>query len=196
MSKISIHIAQSKEFPEAALLISRAMINNPIVAAVFQGKQQLMEAITRIAFERLPGQVYLAQDKGQIVGVMRVVEWPNCFPASMEGLELLPSMSMASKGSLTRLKEWQQVWAQHDPKEHHWHIASLAVLPERQRQGIGKQLAKHFCDFVDSKSSAGYLETDKKENVSYYEGFGFKVIGETPIFNEPNWFMWRPKRQG
>lgn len=192
MNKVSIHIAQPTELPEAVLLTSRAMINNPVVAAVFRGRQERMKVATKIAFERLPGQVYLAKDEGQIVGVMRLTQWPNCFPSSIQRLKLVPS-ALALKGSLLGLMKWQHVWAQHDPKEHHWHIASLAVLPERQRQGIGRQLVNHFCDFIDSRGSVGYLETDKKENVSYYEGFGFKIIGEAAILNEQSWFMWRPK---
>src|SRR4030042_2539038 len=193
MSKISIQIAQSKEFQEAALLTSRAMINNPVVAAVFQGRQKRVEAIIRISFEYMPGEIHVAKDKEQIVGVMRIVEWPKCFPTPIERLKLLPSLFKASKGSLPCLSKWQRAWARHDPQEHHWHIPQLAVLPGRQRQGIGKQLVKHFCDFIDSKGSAAYLETDKKDNVSYYENFGFKVIREAPILKEPNWFMWRPK---
>ena len=37
----------------------------------------------------------------------------------------------------------------------------------------------------------GYLETDKPENVTLYERFGFKVTGEAKVFGVPNWFKWR-----
>jgi predicted N-acetyltransferase YhbS len=72
-------------------------------------------------------------------------------------------------------------------------------LPSRRRgkrQGIGTQLVSHYCDFIDSKGAPGYLEIDVKENVSYYERFGFKVIDEAPILDVPNYFMWRQKSQG
>jgi len=196
MSMISIRVAQPEELSEAALLTSHAMMNNPMVATAFGGMQERMEAATKIAFERLGGQVYLAEDGGQLVGVMRVTESPNCFPSPMTRLRVLPSMLLSVKSSLPALMKWQQVWAQHDPKEHHWHVAALAVLPERQRQGVGTQLMKHFCGYVDSSGGSGYLETDVKDNVSYYEGFGFSVIGEASILNNPNWFMWRPKSRG
>ena len=194
MSMISIRIAQPKDLPEAAHLTSRAMVSNPLVVATFGGRQARWEAATKVAFERLGGQVYLAEDNGQIVGVMRVTESPNCFPSPKTRLRVLPSMVKSLKGSLLPLMKWQQVWERHDPKEHHWHIAALAVLPERQKQGIGTQLMKNLCGYVDSNGGSSYLETDDKDNVFYYEGFGFSVIGEASILDCPNWFMWRPKK--
>lgn len=196
MSKITVNTAQPTELPEAALLTSRAMIHLPHSTAIFQGKLERMEAAFRIKFERLPGQVFLTKDEGQIVGVMRLVEWPQCKLSPKEALKMLPVILMALKGSMPRAMKFQQVWAQHDPKKHHWHLDPLAVLPERQRQGIGTQLMNHFCEHVDSHEAAGYLETTTMDNVHFYERFGFSVIGETSILGLPAWLMWRPKSQG
>ena len=71
----------------------------------------------------------------------------------------------------------------------------LAVAVFNNEQEIGKKLVKHYCDFLDSTCSAGYIETDRDVNVPFYESFGFKVIDEGPILNVPNWYLWRGKKQ-
>ena len=50
----------------------------------------------------------------------------------------------------------------------------------------------HFCTIVDAAGDAAYLETDKPENVGYYERFGFETIGELDVLGVRNWFMRRP----
>ena len=190
---VPIQITQPTELLEAALLTSRTLITSPVIAAVFGERQQRMDAAVKLAFERLSCRIYAAKDDGRIVAAMRVTESPTCFPASMERLRLLPSL-LALDGSLRNFVKWQKAWEQHDPKEPHLHISSLAVLPEKQKQGVGRQLVDHFCNLADSKSLAGYLETDRKENVSYYERFGFELVGEGAILNQQNWFMLRPRR--
>ena len=37
-----------------------------------------------------------------------------------------------------------------------------------------------------------YLETDKIENVRFYERFGFRVVGGTDVLGTGTWFMNRP----
>ncbi len=44
---------------------------------------------------------------------------------------------------------------------------------------------------VDDAREAAYLETDRPENVSFYERFGFEVTGEQRVIGVANWFMLR-----
>ena len=79
----------------------------------------------------------------------------------------------------------------HDPKQPHWHLDPLGVLPERQGQGIESRLLQYFCERVDQCGVPAYLETDKPENVRLYERFSFSVTGEAPVYGVPTWLMWR-----
>jgi ribosomal protein S18 acetylase RimI-like enzyme len=83
------------------------------------------------------------------------------------------------------------VWTKHDPKEPHWHIGPIGVLPAVQGQGVGKALLGSFLQMADEDGSMAYLETDVDRNVSLYEHFGFEVIGQTDIFGVNNRFMRR-----
>ncbi len=65
------------------------------------------------------------------------------------------------------------------------------MLPERQGQGLGRQLLTYFCEHVDRLGMAAYLETDKPENVRLYQRFNFEVTSEALVLGVPNWFMWR-----
>jgi hypothetical protein len=49
-----------------------------------------------------------------------------------------------------------------------------------------------FCAIADDFRSLSYLETDKRENVRFYQKFGFMVMGEAEVLGVANWFMSRP----
>jgi ribosomal protein S18 acetylase RimI-like enzyme len=44
---------------------------------------------------------------------------------------------------------------------------------------------------MDAAGEDAYLETDKPENVRFYERFGFEVVGEQEVIGVPNWYMAR-----
>jgi GNAT superfamily N-acetyltransferase len=44
-------------------------------------------------------------------------------------------------------------WANHDPRERHWHLGPIGVHPEHQGQGIGKAMLGPFLKMVDAQRS-------------------------------------------
>ena len=57
--------------------------------------------------------------------------------------------------------------------------------------GIGSRLMEAFAERMDRAGDLAYLETDKPENVTFYQRFGFEVIDEALVLGTPNWFMLR-----
>jgi hypothetical protein len=53
---------------------------------------------------------------------------------------------------------------------------------------------REHCQRLDADGLVGYLETDKPENVRFYERSGYEVIGEAAVVGVPNWFMRRAPR--
>ena len=47
---------------------------------------------------------------------------------------------------------------------------------------------------MDESRFTAYLETDKRENVAFYERFGFEVVGEDEVLGVRNWFMLRSSK--
>ena len=50
---------------------------------------------------------------------------------------------------------------------------------------------EEYCEEHDRSSFAGYLETDRPENVSFYRRFGFEVTGDIMVLGVANYLMWR-----
>jgi hypothetical protein len=62
------------------------------------------------------------------------------------------------------------------------------------RAGSGSLIVQEHCHRLDRAHEVGYLETDKRENVRFYERFGFAVMAEEPVIGVPNWFKRREPR--
>ncbi len=188
---ITIEPLRPEEIPALAAVMGKAYVTSPLAIAALGPNLGRNEGIMNIILKRFSGQAFVAKDDGQIVGGMKMVEWPNCQLPPLKMLPLLPSMLKVLGGSIINVFKWLPAWAKLDPKQPHWHFGPFSVLPERQRQGIGSKLLTYFCERVDRLGAAAYLETDKPENVRLYQRFGFEVTSEAPVLGVPNWFMWR-----
>ena len=49
-----------------------------------------------------------------------------------------------------------------------------------------------YIEHLNQERSAGYLETDKPENVEFYKKFGFAVQRQEQLIGTMIWYMWRP----
>jgi predicted N-acetyltransferase YhbS len=59
--------------------------------------------------------------------------------------------------------------------------------------GVGSALMHRYLAHLKQEQAAGYLETDRPENVEFYKKFGFAVQHEEEIIGTPTWTMWRPE---
>lgn len=81
------------------------------------------------------------------------------------------------------------------PTEPHWYLAVLGVDPNFQGRGMGGALLRARLVDCDRTGLPVYLETQKPENLPYYERFGF-AVSHTVDKQEcpPLWGMWRDPR--
>ncbi len=186
------------DLPDAIGILARGMRDNPLhVAAFGEDPDHRVASLTQMFNGVIPMQPepLRASADGAVVGVCGYGPPPDCMVQMFGQLpaEQFPPFS-ADAGEQGRLVEWLQTWGKHDPAEPHFHLGPVAADAGKQGQGIGSAMMQAFCDRVDRDGALAYLETDKAENVSFYEKFGFETVGEAPVIGVDNWFMRRPAK--
>jgi ribosomal protein S18 acetylase RimI-like enzyme len=189
-------IAES-EVADAVGVLARGMRDNPLHLAAFgDDPGHRLHSLTGLFRMVISGQSepLRAAEDGTVVGTCGLAEPGACVGVVVRaaGGQLPPIPGDPEE--VRRVGEWLTAWGQRDPDEPHWHLGPIAADAGRQGQGIGSALMEAFCARVDDTGNAAYLETDKAENVRFYEKFGFATTGEAPVIGVPNWFMRRPPR--
>ena len=185
-----------EEVSEAVGVLARGMRDNPLHVAAYGGDpERRLRCHARLMgglFRAFPAQerICAARD-GSLVGVTGVAAVGTCQPSATQRLRLLPSVVALGPSTAARLGSWFSTWAKRDPDEAHVHLSPLAVDAHLQGQGIGSLIMQEHCRRLDGAREVGYLETDKPENVRFYERFGFEPVGQEPVIGVPNWFMRR-----
>ncbi len=63
----------------------------------------------------------------------------------------------------------------------HWYLLLLGVSPQKQGTGLGGVLLKELLDRADRDNLAVYLDTFKRDNLSFYQKYGFEVKQQLSI---------------
>jgi GNAT superfamily N-acetyltransferase len=199
---LSLRELQRAELHGAARLLGRAMRDNPIHVRAFriQNDERRCRAVTRLFVPALQGLyrrglVLGAFCEGTLVGVCGMARPGLCQPTVLEKLSVVPWVLFGNPISTTqRVLTWTREWSRRDLLEPHWHLGPVAVESHLQGQGIGAAMIDDFCARMDQFKTPSYLETDKFENVGFYQKFGFTVIAKAEVLKVPNWFLSRPPR--
>lgn len=190
------------EVGQAANVLARGMRDNPLhVAALGQHPAVRVQALAGLfrgflAMEvAKKGRVVGAFQNGTMVGVCGMMRPGCCQLAPAEKVTLLPKLlwHCGFKGTGRFLSQFGN-WSRHDLQTPHWHLGPVGIVPELQGQGIGSQLMRDFCAFLDAGKAAAWLETDKEINVTFYRRHGFEVVAEDTVNGVANWFMERSAR--
>ncbi|MEN8173444.1 MAG: GNAT family N-acetyltransferase, partial [Chloroflexota bacterium] len=195
MDPFDIKPMHPTDIEEAAEVLSRAMVSNPIHAAVYQGKNeterlQIQDKFLTMLRDR-PKETILAVKGNQIIGVCRsfICRGDHAIPQEIQ--ELLDTSDSNLSSFKDRNNTWQGTWARRDPSIRHNHLGPIGVLPAYQGLGVGTLLMENYCKLVDEQALPAYLETDKSSSVSFYSKFNFTLIDKTEILAVMNYFMWR-----
>ena len=140
------------------------------------------------------GEVWAATERGRVLGS---ASWlppgaiPRPFARELRIYAACARALLSCRNRRTGLRLLDAVERAH-PTEPHWHLALLGVDPGHQRRGLGSALLRPVLDRCDRDLDAAYLETQKPDNLVYYERFGFRVIDEIRVADSPTvWLMWR-----
>jgi GNAT superfamily N-acetyltransferase len=187
------------EQAEAVGVLARGMRDNPMHVAALgadpDSRVARLESMFGVLFDVVAAQTPIcAKREGVIVGVTGMALSPGCMPRTREQLRMMPRVLGLGPRTTARVIRWTGAWAKRDPDEPHSHLGPLAVDAHLRGQGIGSAIMEEYCRRVDAAGTLGYLETDKPENVGFYERFGFATVAEARVLGVPNWFMRRGRR--
>ncbi|SES49305.1 GNAT family N-acetyltransferase [Actinokineospora terrae] len=87
-------------------------------------------------------------------------------------------------------------FAAHHPARPHHHLALLAVVPEKQGQGLGEALLRHHHAVLDTAGVAAFLEASTPASVRLYKREGYSPLGEPYALPDGPlmWPLWRQPR--
>jgi ribosomal protein S18 acetylase RimI-like enzyme len=187
----------ASEIEEALDVLARGMRDNPLHIAAFgedsERRRRRFRGLMAAAFSirDFSHTLVARREDGVIVGVCGMMPPGNCLPDFGQRLRLLPTLLSIGPRAVGRTMRWLGVWEKHDPEECHWHLGPLAVDAHLQGMGVGSRMMQVFCAQMDAAREDAYLETDKPENVRFYERFGFELVGEGEVLGVTNYFMRR-----
>lgn len=204
LSRFVLRQLRRDEIYVAAQLLGRGMCDNPMNIRAFgiEDRERRSQAMTRFfravlegMYER--GVIMGAFDNACLVGVCVSAGPQSCQPKTIEKLRVFPTILFGNPiATPLRVLKWVGEWARRDPKEPHWHLGPIAVDGRLRGRRIGSAMLTRFCGEMDDKNALSYLETDKSENVGFYQRFGFSVVAKAEVLGIPNWFMSRlPPKQ-
>lgn len=97
------------------------------------------------------------------------------------------------EASFQRLKQFEKAAERNEPKEPHYFVGMLGVLPEEQGNGYARLLLEEVRDMSRRAGCSGVaLSTEDPANLPFYEHIGFSVLGSARVEDMPTWSMWWP----
>jgi ribosomal protein S18 acetylase RimI-like enzyme len=182
----------------AAGVLSRGMRDNPNNVAAFGTSAARRERVLAAFFRALlggqlhRGVILGAFDGSALQGVCGMARPGACQPAAAEKIRILSGLAAeGAVGAALRVGRWAAEWGRHDPEGVHWHLGPVAVDAHLRSRGIGGAMLAAFCERMDAAGAVAYLETDKHENVGFYERYRFRADAKSSVLGMPNWYMTR-----
>jgi ribosomal protein S18 acetylase RimI-like enzyme len=196
---IEVRDLRPGEMNAAVGLLSRGMRDNPLNVAAYgpnaARRQRALEGMFATLFRVFPTQRPLcALDGETLVAVGGVAPAGTCRATPGQRLRFLPGMVTVGLPSARRVSRWLAAWGERDPARAHSHLGPVAVEPALRGRGIGSELMREHTRQLDQTAQLGYLETDRRENVTFYERHGYVVVDQAEVIGVPNWFMSREPR--
>ncbi len=133
-------------------------------------------------------------DNSKLVAIAGINEpeelpWPESLKQTFENLS-----NHIGSDAIKRLVDFEDKCAEFEPKEAHYFLGIIGVLPDYQGKGLAKLLIRDLIEesINDPRSNGVCLTTENPDNVPIYKHLGFQVINEADIEDLHTWCMYRP----
>ncbi len=135
---------------------------------------------------------------GRLVAVANINP-PRSVPASAALEQRFEALEdELGRPAIARFQAFADAGTPLEPKESHYYLGMLGVVPEEQGRGHGRRLLEtlHGMSVRDPDSTGVCLTTERAANVELYEHFGYRVVGRATTADGEleSWTMFRPDR--
>jgi ribosomal protein S18 acetylase RimI-like enzyme len=95
------------------------------------------------------------------------------------------------------INTYMRLTTRHRPKEKHYYLTCLGVVPEFKGMKIGRKMLDTIHNIVDEDTtSIGIgLDTENPDNIPLYERFGYKHIATEVLDEMMIYIMFRPRKR-
>jgi GNAT superfamily N-acetyltransferase len=196
---------QSGEQPAVVGALARAFYDDPLFGfflpnLVNQTKGILAFMGAGVADAKPFGETWVAHADGR-VACAAVWLPPGAYPRGVRrdmktNLRSFPVIARSGARSLASLRLLTAVdKAHHAVHEPHYYLAILGTDPCFQRSGAGTAALAPVLERCDHEGLSAYLETQKEENLAYYQRHAFEMIQKLDVKGVPPiWTMLRKPR--
>lgn len=188
--------ATRDDIPRLAAALARAFDGDPPMRWFLPDDGSRVDR-ARALFDVMLSRVHLERDwcytTDDVVGGSLWVPPGNWRLGIVQQLALLPGMLRVFGRGLARAQRGLAVMEQGHPREPHYYLDSLGVVPEWQGRGVGSALMEPVLARCDSERMPAYLNAGSPRSRELYRRHGFEVTEEfrLPEDGPPLWRMWR-----
>jgi GNAT superfamily N-acetyltransferase len=164
--------------------LTQAFENDPPCRWIWPGLQQYREAFPRFA-QAFGGGAFRLGAAHYYEGFSGAALWlpPGAAPDEKAVVrvmgETVPDERLDAVFAI-----FEQMDAYH-PKQPHWHLPLIGVVPENQGQGIGSALLRYALETCDRERVPAYLEATSRQNAVLYERVRFRALGRIEVDDCP-----------
>jgi GNAT superfamily N-acetyltransferase len=166
----------------AAELLARAFVRDPVLGA-FVGEGRTARMVRYFELECLVsfagyGEVWLDDDGLGAAMWRRPGGYPE--PLSVQ-LRMLPRYLRLFPRQFVRASRSLNALAKLHPREPHWYLFAVGVVPEATGQGRGTALLAPVLGRCDDERLPAYLEASSGDNARLYARLGFQPREEIEV---------------
>lgn len=186
---------------EAAALLAEAFGDNPLNVAVIGPDPARRRRSNRAGLDALlpvacrEALVLGARRGGGLLGAL-VATPPLAHPLPLPALAQRVRLLLRQGWRVAR--RWADVYERLDarhPRAPHWYLGTVGVAAGARGAGVGRALVVETLCLADRDGVPVYLETDRAENVAFYERLGFRLLHTSRLLGVEIWHMQRAATQ-
>ncbi len=164
---------------DTARVLGRAFSTDPVMTWLLAGRNDPERRLSKVfqaflhAASRVPDAQVLRDPQRRAAAIwLPPGHWA---PGYLEQVRSLP-LSVAAFGTgIVRATALLQRTVNAHPREPHWYLEAVGVVPEARGQGVGGPMLQPVLDRCDADGLPAYLESSNPRNISFYERHGFVV---------------------